>query len=77
MEAQDSIQAVDHVEVSNTPAEIPSNMVRVRVISESGLFKNAKQYDKGSELVLEVNTAARFVSNGDVEYVNVQPEVQT
>lgn len=38
-----------------------------RVISEAGIFKNGKQYEKGETVELDRDTGERFVAAGDVE----------
>lgn len=42
-----------------------------RVLAESGLFKNGKQYDKGDEVQLDALTAAGFLRNGEIEDENI------
>lgn len=38
-----------------------------RVTAEEGIFKNGKLYEQGDEIMLDRDTASRFVELGEVE----------
>lgn len=56
----------DEAQAEVTPGE-ETGRKSYTVVSEAGLFKNGKQYKKGSTVELDEATAANFIAAGDVE----------
>lgn len=64
--AKDEIQVKDETKPDITEGNELARKEYV-VTSESGLFKNGKQYKPGSVVELDEDTAGRFIELGEVE----------
>lgn len=67
MKLDDKSIADDQVEINIATDPNAPRYARVRVLAESGIFKNGLQYDKDSEAVITFSSAITFEKNGDVE----------
>lgn len=74
MSPEENTQVDDSAKV-NIERNVESKTVKVRVVSETPLFKNGQLYQKGAELEMNQVTADNFVKIGEVEIVNA-PEAQ-
>jgi len=70
-EVKDEVRLRDEVKVAHTVGAVLGQVhyARVRVIAESGIFKNGKQYDQGDEAVITLTAAQGFESVGEVEII--------
>lgn len=57
----------DGVAISHTEGQDAPERKTYTVISESGLYKNGVQVDKGQSIELDVKTASAFIEAGDIE----------
>lgn len=76
MEQQDGVPTQDNANISLTPNTGNPDMVQVRVLAESGIFKNGVQYAQGESATITRHSAAGLVATGDVEYVTAPQEGQ-
>lgn len=67
MKQDDQVQTTDATEINIATDPNAPRYARVRVLAESGIFKNGLQYDKDSEAVITFSSAITFEKNGDVE----------
>lgn len=69
IEVGEQAVAKDHASVGDAELIPEPPRTPYRVIAESGIFKNGKQYDKGDTVELIEQAAADFLAAGDVEEV--------
>lgn len=65
LEFNEEIKSNDKAGSVNAPAP---EMKEYEVVSEPGLFKNGKQYNKGDKIMLSEKTAANFIAAGEIVY---------
>ncbi|MBJ8343944.1 hypothetical protein [Antrihabitans sp. YC2-6] len=66
---KEEASTVDSIETSVGAQEGATDRKTYVVTSESGLFKRGEQFDKGSTIELDDQTAANFIEAGDVAEV--------
>lgn len=64
----DNVPVTDRVEIQHTQqAVFNPNLVKVKVLAESGIFKNGRKYEQGDEAVISRDSALNFQQIGEVE----------
>ncbi len=66
---QETVAARDEVATTITIDLSPPRFVEVKVLAESGIFKNGVQYNQGDTAVLVLSGAKGLEANGDVEII--------
>jgi hypothetical protein len=64
-----NLKIEDEMKFSDPEAPAVELRKPYKVIAESGLFKNGKQYGKGETIDLTEKTAANFLNNKDIEAI--------
>lgn len=74
LKTKEQVALADEASVKITLDVGPPRFAKVKVTSESGIFKNGQHYDQGDEAVIALASAQGFEAIGEVEILG---EVQT
>lgn len=78
-EVNDEVKIIDGVNVKNVQNAAPPGSVKyakVKVLAESGIFKDGKHYDFGDEAVITLASAQGFEAIGEVEIIKEVDEAE-
>lgn len=70
MSPNENVKVKDNIQVDVTTTAGQPNFRKVKVTSKDGILKNGTRYAEGSEAILELAAAERFVETGEVEIVD-------